>query len=586
MHHTTPEPRPRTTRLSALRRFAASWRPLHYAILLLAQAQLLSSGAKAGDSDWYDFIYPWADALRVSIVKYHEFPWWNPWSISGQPFFAEPQTAVLTPDTLFIVLFGAVVGYKLVILFYGFVGYEGSRFVCRELFGASRLVEGASIIPALLPPLALHLAVGHAVLISFWAFPWLFGLALCWQRSAARALAFGLVAGFYFLTYIHYSIIIGYSIAGSIVLVQLLGAVRAGKARETLLKAALVVCAALGTGIARMAMTIDFVRGFPRAETMHYPIVGSLSEVLRTLIEPLQNLTTAGNVAELGWWELGSYVGIIALLLAYEGFRRGARRLRWLGVGALLCLVFAWNNRDPYLPGYWMHVIPPFSSMVVITRWRLFACYLLLLSTVQGLTVLRSQWLSALLAASVVLDLGFHIHYAYRGTFEREAPAWQPAPDPPLTLRDRPDDVWRNFRQNRVSMGTEFPLLGWRDHYPSRDYVGMPNYRGDYVGTKPVRVETWTPNRVVLTGTPGDTLSINVNPSSYWRANGEQLFPRARAMEPNQPFRLTLPASGRVELSARPPHAAALFLLQATFFALALVLFRLLRRREHASHAS
>lgn len=549
-------------------------------ILLLAHAHLLASGAKAGDSDWYDFIYPWADALRVTILKYHQFPWWCPWSLSGQPFFAEPQTAVLTPDTVFILLFGAVGGYKLLILFYNFVGYEGSRFVCGELFGRSRFVEATSIIPALIPALTLHASVGHAVLVPFWVFPWLLGLALTWQRSAKHSLAFGLVAGFYFLTYIHYSIIIGYSIAGAIALVQLARAWRAGELGRTALKATLVVCAALGTGLARVYLTIDFVRGFPRAETLHYPIVASVSEVVRTLIEPLQERNTPGSIADLGWWELGSYVGVLALLLAYEGFRRGPQRLRLLHVGALLCLVFAWNNRDRYLPGYWMHVIPPFSSMVVITRWRLFACYLLLLATVEGLALMRRRALAAVLGALVVFDLAFHVNYAYRGSFDAVAPSFQPNADPPLTVRDVPDDVWRNFRANRISMGSEFPLLGWRDHYPRRDYVGMPDYRGDFVGTKPVNV-SWTPNRVVLSGTPGDTLTLNVNPSSYWHANGTQLFPRYRAMEPEKPFHLTLPADGRVTLTARPPHVGLLFLLQAFFAGVALLLFLRLGREQH-----
>ena len=63
-------------------------------------------------------------------------------------------------------------------------------------------------------------------------------------------------------------------------------------------------------------------------------------------------------------------MGLLALLLAYEGFRRGDRKLRMLHVGALLFLVFAWNNRDKAFPGFWMHLTPPWKYMLVITRWR------------------------------------------------------------------------------------------------------------------------------------------------------------------------------------------------------------------------
>jgi hypothetical protein len=232
------------------------------------------------------------------------------------------------------------------------------------------------------------------------------------------------------------------------------------------------------------------------------------------------------------------------------------------------------------MPGYWMHLLPPWKTMVVITRWRLYACYFLLLGAVQGLVVIRAGGrgkVAAGLAALVVLDLGFNVYYAYRGTFERPAPPFLKVSDPPKTVLDRPPDVWRHYRANLISMGSEFPLLGWRDHYPKRAHLGTPGYAGDYTGQKWVAVESWSPNRIVLRASPGDTLTVNLNPSSYWILNGERLFPGYRAMEPELPFRLTVPASGRVELTARPPHLALLLLLQAVLVLAALGLYRRVR---------
>jgi hypothetical protein len=219
--------------------------------------------------------------------------------------------------------------------------------------------------------------------------------------------------------------------------------------------------------------------------------------------------------------------------------------------------------------------------MVVSTRWRLFGCYLLLVGAVQGLVAIRARrgaWTAACLAALVILDLGFHIDLDYRDAFVLQPPPWMLAPDPPRTVRDRPVDVWQHLRMNLVSMGAEFPLLGWHDHSPKRDHLGTPTYRGDFVGAQPVRVETWTPNRVVLAGAPGDTLTINVNPSSYWLVNGERLFPTYRVMEPAKPFRVAVPPGGRIELLARPPHLALLIALQAAFALMAALLFRFTRR--------
>jgi hypothetical protein len=56
--------------------------------------------------------------------------------------------------------------------------------------------------------------------------------------------------------------------------------------------------------------------------------------------------------------------------------------------------------------------------------------------------------------------------------------------------------------------------------------------------------------------------------------NGARLFPTYRAMEPEKPFTLVVPQSGRVELRARPPHLAILLLLQGCFALAAFLLFR------------
>jgi hypothetical protein len=102
----------------------------------------------------------------------------------------------------------------------------------------------------------------------------------------------------------------------------------------------------------------------------------------------------------------------------------------------------------------------------------------------------------------------------------------------------------------------------------------MPTYRGEFVGTKLVKVESWSPNRVVLTGVPGDVVTINSNPSSYWLVNGRRPFPSYRPMELEKPFRVTVPESGRLELVARPPHVPLMLLAQALLLLMALFLYR------------
>ena len=565
----------------ALVRFFTSWRACHYALILCLHAEFYDK-TRAGAGDWYLFAYPWADAIRRSIGKYHEFPWWNPWSISGEPLFAEPQIAILTPDTLFALVFGSVLGLKLLIVFYVLVGYEGTRFLCRELFGPSRLVDALSVIPILLPTLALHFNEGHMVFLPFYFFPWLLAFALTWERSAARSVGLGVTVGLYLLSYIHYTIIMSFTIAGAIVLYRFFGLVRKTSVRDLWLKAVLVGTTAMALAFVRVALALAIVRGFPRG-VAHYPIFYSPMAVLATLIEPLQNRDTDIHVQDLSAWEMSSYIGLCALLVAYEGFRQAGRRLWALYAGAAFCLVLAWNNRDWYAPSYWLHVAFPWKAMQVIPRWSIFADYFLLIGAVQGLRGIyrRGQpGLATVLALVIVADLGFHITYGYRGMF---APGREPesaeADDPPKTVGQHQENFWPNIRKNVVTGGAVCPLLGMTVHRPSRSMADEPGYRGEFYGSQPVSVESWSPNRIVLHGTPGDHVTINVNPSNYWTMNGVQLFPEARAFEVSDPFVVTVPPSGRMELLPRPPHVQALIALQVLFAAVSLLLARFLALR-------
>ncbi len=560
------------------------WRPWHYALLLLIHAHFFTSNGLAAGRDMLDVFYPWADAVRLSILKFHQFPWWNPWATAGQPLFADPgSVAVLMPDTLLVLIFGAVTGLKLTIVLYAFVGYEGARVLCRQLFGASRFVEAVSVIPAILPTLALHFNEGHVVFVIFDLIPWLFYLALTWQVSVKRSLAFGIVIACFLLSYIHYTVIMAFSLLGPLIVYQL---ARGVKSKEMWLKAGLVVCTALGLSLARFGCGLAIVAQFPRSDLYHYPLVASLSDVLRTLVEPLQSRNSEAGIAGLGWWELGSYVGVPALLLACDGARRGGRRLWPIYVAALLCLVLAWNNRDPIFPSYWLHFIPPWKSLLVISRWSMFASLFLLLAAVHGLVLLRQaghHTQASALALLVVLDLSFASSYAYRETFRITPPPFGDSWGPPKTVADSHEETWAHERMNLVSMGAVCSLLGYGLHPPARQHLGTAGYTGDFVGTKPVVVESWSPNHFVLRASPGDTVTLNMNPSNYWVMNGQRLFPHDRAFEIDKPFQVKAPADGRLEFEASDPIFPKLAVMQALFLLGALAFFVALRRRQTRS---
>lgn len=557
----------------------AGWRPCHYLLLLLVNAPVIASGTKAAGEDWQIVFYPWAEAVRYSILRYGQFPWWNPWAAGGQPLLTDPVTTVLMPDTVFILAFGPVIGFKVLIILYQFIGYEGARRLCRHLFGNRSFVEAVSVIPAIMPALALHFYPGHVVFFPLYLFPWLLYYGLTWHQTSGRAVGLGVVLALYAWGYVHYAIIMAFTIF-PFVFVWILA--RHFRSKQAWMRAALATCTALGLSFFRLAATYDLVRRFPRHERFYYPLVAPLSEIIRTLVEPLQDPQTQGNVSGLKWWELGTYVGLLGLLLAYEGLRRGPRRLWPIHIGAFLCLVLAWNNRDPGLPSTYLHFIPPWNSVLVITRWRLFACFFILLGAVQGLVALRDAGrpkLGAALAVLLIGDLGFHFGYAIRDTFHETSPPRLRGTDPPPSVwtPDR-DHTWAHVRANQVALESECSLVGWDFRPTTHPHLGTPGYTGDFTLSKDLTLDEWTPNRIRMHGTPGATVAININPSSYWLLNGKQLFPDYRAIEPDLPFQFRVPESGKVELLPRPPHLG-LFLGVQSFFALAAVALYLMISR-------
>jgi hypothetical protein len=390
----------------------------------------------------------------------------------------------------------------------------------------------------------------------------------------------GVVLALHLLGPIHYAVIMAFTLVAFVLVWTLARNVRSGEVWQRL---ALAACVAFGLSFFRVVATFTLALQFPRHEIFFYPLVGTMDVVIRTLVNPFQDPHTPGLYG-LMWWELGSYVGVLGLVLAYEGLRGGAWRLLPIHLGAIACLVLAWNNRDPLFPSTYLHFVPPWSSMLVIIRWRLFACFFILLGAVQGLVSVHDMGrrkLAAFLALLLIGDLGFHFRYAVRDIFENKAPRMVRGTDPPLsvyTANDR-SHTWEHVRANQVALESECSLIGWGFRPTTRAHLGTPGYTGDFTLSPDLTLDEWTPNRIRMHGKPGAEVAININPSNYWLLNGKQLFPNYRPIEPDLPFTFRVPPSGRVELIPRPPHMAALLSAQALFALGAVALYLGLGRR-------
>jgi hypothetical protein len=82
--------------------------------------------------DWHKE-FQMTSANWITLTKYHEFPFWNPYISGGNFLFAHPESHVLTPETIFLIIFGPITGLYFSVLFFYILGFLGCYFIGRHL---------------------------------------------------------------------------------------------------------------------------------------------------------------------------------------------------------------------------------------------------------------------------------------------------------------------------------------------------------------------------------------------------------------------------------------------------------------------
>lgn len=90
------------------------------------------------DSDWYEFtsIHHYE---RNTVLEYGQLPLWNPYVGGGYPNFAYPFSTFLSPFFIFILLFGEIIGRKLISFMLIMAGTVGMFFLLSHLHKKSRI---------------------------------------------------------------------------------------------------------------------------------------------------------------------------------------------------------------------------------------------------------------------------------------------------------------------------------------------------------------------------------------------------------------------------------------------------------------
>ncbi|GEM_PF-3148179 len=361
--------------------------------------EAVSIGSKVGD---LPFLFKPMREFAAAQLSNGIFPFWEPFSMSGRPFFADPQTELLNPFTFLFLLLPSHLAFSWVYFLHFLIGGVGLFYFARRLQVSVLGATLGSLIYLFSSPHVLHLYAGHFVIVSTMAWtPWvLWAMEGFLQRPSWRGaglfglcLAINLYGGFVQFTYY----------LGCVVLVYLIWAILKGRLKGYFLKSSFQLSFAtllgLGAFIVQMypawELTQNSIReGGDLSFTSSYAL--SLENMV-TLVAPkfFGELAEGDSEGQYYFgqnfvWENTSYFGVVSLTLLLTLFRRKTQsdQIFWVGI-FLASFILALGNATPLFK-WCFDNIPGFSLFRGYNKTLSFSCLALAILAGMQLDQLRS----------------------------------------------------------------------------------------------------------------------------------------------------------------------------------------------------
>lgn len=560
--------------------------------LLLAFVCVLPAFKDPGALGWtYDWRWfqPHIEAARRTILWYHQFPLWDPFTCGGQVALANPQSFFTAPTFLLPLLFGTAVGLKLFVVFMLFCAFDGMDRLARA-YGASSLSAAfAAILFGAGGWLALHLGEGHVGFSGAALFPYL----LYFQRRATEdgqwewVIPLGAVAALVVAQ-------AGTSSPAMAVVLLATTAIIDAVARRSLrpfavLAAAGVVAAAVGA--LRLAPVLEFTYHHPRPmfETDSNPIWVTLVNMYKWGgVEPVSGKRYYFH--EYGW----KLAYVTPPLVLWSFVVKRARRwwILWV-VGAALVA----GSAIPYGPWWMLKHLPLFNDLRVPSRYAILlaiatpmAVAFALDDVVERLRAAgRETWVRRLPIALCVL--AFVDGAAFNWYVLRKVFVVQLVTPPADTPFQQVESHWSRMQQDvwahtgAVGCDEEAPL----QRADKLDYGRVPQVKLAEPDAGTVGTIRWTPNRIeaeVTLSRPTRVL-FNTDWNEHWKAtHGTVVAHGNKHPRDRRGGRLAIDApSGTYTIAAyyRPTSFVVGALVTGVSLPALLALFALVRRRRAAA---
>lgn len=551
----SPSPRPasRGARLRAWARRATSdrWHLGAVALAVMTMlgvtlgvlAPMLARFDTYGFHDW-DFSSSARYITVLSLKRYHEAPFWQPWLCGGFPSWGhyESSTNLVSPYLPVYLLADLRTALRVEILGSALTGLAGSYLFARRFTKSVALATFVAIVYTLNGRWALQTATGHTWHLQYGWTPWVF-----WffdrGESTGNHLEFAYAGAVLALMVYLGALYPLPQTALALGVYALLLAVARRRLRP-LIGVAVAGVTAVGLGAAKLFAVLDGLGRVPRL--IESKEVIGLRELVVMMTEPKQSYYTPRPIAvpAYGWHEWGIYVGSFAFACLIVGLfsARGAREnaLRFLGLLFLLLGFGAFHEHSPWAL---LHKLPIFASQHVPSRF-LFPMVLFL-----GIAFVSwaSRWVDRAISSRRWLDVALLVPVIWVGvdiaTVSNKPISeafWMERPDqlPEAPLFEQHQKAAAQYKRRDwappilLSMFANKGVIECYGIDLNFKAIGAiakesPDFKGNaYVaqGTGTAEVVEWSPNRATVKlhdASPDALVVYNMNWFPSWTANGK-----------------------------------------------------------------
>ncbi|MBI2559275.1 hypothetical protein HYW20_08190 [Candidatus Woesearchaeota archaeon] len=348
--------------------------------------------------DWHQQ-FQVTGAIWITLTKYHEFPFWNPYVHGGNFLFGHPLSHVLSPQTLIVLLFGPIRGIYYSVLFFYTLSFAGCYLLGRHFKLSFPATMYLAIVFTFQSHVMNYLFIGSTLWMNAAYLPFSFYFLL----RALENWKYGVLAGFF-----HALIYLG----GSVYIFMLYILFVLIFAASNMI--------AKGNLKAIKAILIMFLFSFLFASIKIFPNIDlyninsrdvgfqELPLKLEILKKTFLDKNQAWDIVSVYWIgdfnfhfpHFGDYIGIIPILLALAG-------LMWLRdlemILATLATFLMYLSNFSAFSFIWkaVHAIPPFSSLQHPARFIIFLGLMISIAGAKVISKLNraktsSKWLDYL----------------------------------------------------------------------------------------------------------------------------------------------------------------------------------------------